>query len=83
MREIRLYGSEGGVALTTPSLPLSPTLTVVQWREPADTPVISVPIPFVAWAPEVKPPQHSARSAPLREDRAARGGSRCAPAGSP
>jgi len=23
MREIRLYGSEGGVALTTPSLPLS------------------------------------------------------------
>ena len=26
MREIRLFGSEGGVALTTPFLPLSPRL---------------------------------------------------------
>ena len=32
MREIRLFGSEGGVALTTPSLPLSTLVTARRGR---------------------------------------------------
>ena len=45
MREMRLSGSEGGVALTPPSLPLSPPNPIVF---PA----------FMDWTVRQKPPRH-------------------------
>ena len=42
MREIRPSGSEGGVALTTPSLPLSPTSPPPSLRDYSYVPVFVV-----------------------------------------
>jgi hypothetical protein len=48
MREIRLFGSEGGVALTLPSLPL--TKVPIFWSEAALCRFISC---YYVWACEV------------------------------